>query len=97
MKETEYELAKSEDRLHDAIAIRQEIQDLQKYVSDTTAAMVPKWKAASSSQPTLQQMQQLLVEKFGTAKVSLESTTPSIINNLIEINSFVGTHFHVTI
>lgn len=66
-KEEEYDRAKSDDRLHDAIAIREEIVKLQQKCS-VTPQLLERWKG-ESEQLTLQRMQEKLVDSVGTRKV----------------------------
>ena len=70
LKEHDYEKAKAEDRLHDAIRIRDHINRLRKDIEDITDEIITSWTSKSpEGHFTIQQMQEQLVDKLGTKKV----------------------------
>mmetsp|Transcript_19202 Transcript_19202/g.26883 ORF Transcript_19202/g.26883 Transcript_19202/m.26883 type:complete len:642 (-) Transcript_19202:68-1993(-) len=68
-RQAQYEAAKQEDRLHEAIAIRNEVNELMKDYDNLTSAMIAHWiQQEVEGHVTLQEMHELLIDKVGTAK-----------------------------
>eukprot|EP01114_Cavostelium_apophysatum_P009646 TRINITY_DN2286_c0_g1_i1.p1 TRINITY_DN2286_c0_g1~~TRINITY_DN2286_c0_g1_i1.p1 ORF type:complete len:580 (+),score=180.44 TRINITY_DN2286_c0_g1_i1:172-1911(+) len=67
-KQKEYEIAKHEDRLHDAIALRTTIDELKKVTDSVTGEEQQMWSEKNNEIVTIQQLQQVAAATSGTNK-----------------------------
>jgi len=66
--QSDYEKAKQEDRLHDAINIRNGITDTKKIIDAVSEDVIEQWKQENSRHTSLHLMGQVLVSSVGTKR-----------------------------